>query len=91
MPLLLLMKEIRFITDYRGVLTSEQYYKAGAVIEHENAHVLVTDGRAEWYGKSASGYHDMTLNQLKLAAKNASIKGYGRMKREKLIERLENA
>lgn len=42
------MSKIRFLVDYRGVLTGENYYQAGDVVEHHNAAALVAEGRAEY-------------------------------------------
>lgn len=40
--------KIRFLVDYRGVLTGEEYFLAGAVADGlENAEALVAEGRAE--------------------------------------------
>lgn len=39
---------VRFLVDYRGVLTGEQFYQAGAVVELDNAPALVAAGRAEY-------------------------------------------
>jgi len=37
---------VRFIVDYRGVLTDEEYYTAGTVADLPNGAALVRDGRA---------------------------------------------
>lgn len=42
------MARVRFLVDYRGVLTSERFYQAGAVVELDNAPALVAAGRAEY-------------------------------------------
>jgi hypothetical protein len=44
------MAKIRFLADYRGVLTQERFYQAGAVVEDDslNAPALVAAGRAEY-------------------------------------------
>lgn len=39
---------VRFLVDYRGVLTGELFYQAGAVVEVDNAPALVAAGRAEY-------------------------------------------
>lgn len=43
------MIQVRFVKDYRGVLTGEQFYEMGAVVSFEDttARQLVNDGRAE--------------------------------------------
>ncbi len=94
------MKAIKFLTDYRGVLTNEQFYKAGAVVELAQASALVNDGRAEYVDPDplpipanhkpveAVALGGLNVQQLKSMAKAAGIKGYGRMKRQTLIDRL---
>lgn len=44
------MKKVRFIVDYRGVLTGEIFYEAGRVAEFEDGRAarLVKDGRARY-------------------------------------------
>jgi hypothetical protein len=41
--------QVRFLVDYRGHLTNEQFYVAGDVVEFadEIAEQLIADGRAE--------------------------------------------
>jgi hypothetical protein len=96
---------IRFLVDYRGVLTNEKFYEAGAVVELAKASVLVSDGRAVYVDKSppsipanhepvkavALGFilGGLNVQQLKGMAKTAGIKGYGRMRRGTLIKKLE--
>ncbi len=95
------MKAIKFLTDYRGVLTNEQFYKAGAVVELAQASALVNDGRAEFVDPGplpipanhkpvkAIALGGLNVQQLKGMAKAAGIKGYSRMKRSTLIKKLE--
>ena len=95
------MKVIKFLTDYRGVLTDERFYEAGAVVELAKASVLVADGRAEFVEPeppSALANHKpvkavalggLNVQQLKGMAKAAGSKGYSRMKRGTLIKKLE--
>ncbi len=94
------MKKVRFIEDYRGVLTSERYYRAGDVVELTNAASLVSAGRAEFVKLDPSpvpanhkpvkavALGSLNVQQLKGMAKAAGIKGYSRMARAKLIKRL---
>jgi hypothetical protein len=42
------MALIRFLVDYRGVLTDELFYEAGAVVDLPQAPALVEAGRAEY-------------------------------------------
>lgn len=44
------MIKIKFVADYRGVLTRELFYGAGDIVEFDNhdAEVLVAAGRAEY-------------------------------------------
>ena len=95
------MKAIKFLVDYRGVLTNEMFYEAGAVVELAQASALVNDGRAEFVDPnplSAPANHKpvkavalggLNVQQLKGKAKAAGIKGYSRMKRGTLIKKLE--
>lgn len=39
---------IRFLVDYRGVLTDERYYKAGSIVDLPKSAALVAEGRAEF-------------------------------------------
>ena len=43
------MIQVKFLTDYRGVLTGERFYEAGEVAEFEDkqASQLIKDNRAE--------------------------------------------
>lgn len=77
---------IIFTVDYRGVLTNEVYYKAGTVTAHESAAALVSAGRAEYINQSSQP----VIDELRQRAKDVGIKGYARMKKETLIERLAN-
>ncbi len=46
---------IRFLVDYRGVLTDEEFYQAGAVAILPQAPALVDAGRAVWLGVNGLG------------------------------------
>ena len=90
--------KVRFLADYRGVLTGEEYFPAGAVIDVDNATVLVKAGRAEYVeppeqikpeSVKAVDYEGLSVKQLKDKAKAAGVIGFGRMKRETLIKKLE--
>ena len=95
------MKAIKFLTDYRGMLTNEKFYEAGAVVELAKASVLVEDGRAVYVDSKppsvpanhkpvkAVALGGLNVQQLKGMAKAAGIKGYSRMKRGTLIKKLE--
>jgi len=43
------MKSIRFLQDYRGVLTDEKFYRRGAIesVTNEKGNALIDAGRAE--------------------------------------------
>ena len=45
------MAVIKFIVDYRGVLTGERYFQVGDVIDLANATALVAEGRAVYVEK----------------------------------------
>jgi hypothetical protein len=95
------MKAIRFLTDYRGVLSDEIFYEAGAVAELAKASVLVNDGRAEFvdpYPLPVPANHKpvkaialggLNVQQLKGMAKAAGVRGYSKMRRGTLIKKLE--
>ncbi len=96
------MKKIRFVSDYRGVLTKERYYQAGDVVEITGAADLVAAGRAEFVDSidpsSIPANHEpveavalggLNVQQLKGMAKAAGIKGYGRMRRSTLLKKLK--
>jgi hypothetical protein len=79
---------IKFIVDYRGVLTGEKYYKVNTITHFSpkiNAQ-LVDEGRAVYLDASPP-----TLDELREKAKQAGIKGYARMKKETLTKRLKDA
>lgn len=40
---------IRFLRDFRGVNTNEQFFTAGTVIDHPNGQAIVDEGAAEAY------------------------------------------
>jgi hypothetical protein len=81
---------IKFITDYRGVLTGERYYQAGEMGDFESpaAARLVNAGRAEYAEDQPTNLELLPLADLRKVAKSEGIKGYSRMKRETLIKRL---
>lgn len=43
--------KIKFLQDYRGVLTNEEYYKKGDVADIAQASALIDAGRAEAVAK----------------------------------------
>ena len=96
------MGKVRFLTDYRGVLTKELFYRAGDEAALLNASALVDEGRAEYVNGdsplSAPANHKpvkavalggLNVQQLKGMAKAAGVKGYSRMKRGTLMKKLE--
>ena len=85
------MSKIRFIVDYRGALTGEQYFTAGTEMSHASAAALVADGRAEFVEIEPTDDLDgLSVKQLKQRAQNAGVKGYGRMKRAALVDALKD-
>ncbi len=86
------MIKIRFLRDYRGELTKEIFYNAGdtLLVSAGIADKLVQRGAVEivTMAKITPSIHDMETDQLRERAKKNGVRGYGRMKRETLIERL---
>jgi len=89
------MSKVKFLVDYRGVLTNEEYYLAGEVANLENgaAARLVDDGRAVHvempeFTESPAELEKLSRAQLRQMAKVAKIKGYSRMNRETLLDLL---
>ncbi len=97
------MGKVRFLTDYRGVLTKEQFYRAGEEVALIEAAALIADGRAEFVDPEplpvpanhkpvkAVALGSLNVQQLKGMAKAAGVKGYSRMARAKLIKKLDAA
>ncbi len=86
------MAAIRFIVDYRGVLTNERYYQAGDVAELDNAIALVNEGRAEHVElpQEADGLDRLTRKQLRAMAKEAGLSRYGQLNKAALIAQLRD-
>lgn len=101
-------KTVRFLMDYRGVLTRELFHPAGEVVElhPDEATRLVAAGRAELVVEDSPpsvplndpgpdmpekepALADRTTKELRDMAKAAGIRGYARMKKVTLLERLE--
>ncbi len=90
---------IRFLVDYRGVLTDEEFYQAGAVAILPQAPALVDAGRAKWAEPPnppqpepvlAVDIDELSVSKLRGMAKAAGVKGYSRMKRTRLIAELRD-
>lgn len=83
------MTQIRFLVDYRGVLTKERYFLAGCVVEDSEIHAteLVAEGRAEFVDHGPV-LEELTRKQLRALAKAAGIKSYWNMRCETLIMKL---
>lgn len=43
------MATVRFLRDFRGVSTNEQFYEAGEVVDLANAALVVAEGAAEYF------------------------------------------
>lgn len=96
------MRSIRFLTDYRGVLTDEKYYQVGSVVfvDIDNAAHLVAEGRAEYIPNISQGISQpkpgvpdvdiegLNVGQLKKMARLAGISGYRKMKKAQLVDEL---
>ena len=86
------MAAIRFLVNYRGVLTHERYYQAGDVAELDNATALVDEGRAEHVvaelPEEADGLEELTRKQLRAMAKEAGLSRYGQLNKAALIAQL---
>ncbi len=75
---------IRFLVDYRGVLTGEKYYLAGRVVEDSECHAteLVAEGRAEFVDHGPD-LDELTIKELRRMAKDNGIK-YGGLNKAEL-------
>ena len=87
------MALVRFLVDYQGVLTGEQWYAAGSVVDIAAAARLVADGRAEYVKQQAEpvlavDLDSLTVNELKAMARDAGVANYYRLKRNELIAEL---
>ena len=84
------MATIKFLTDYRGVLSKEEFFRAGAVVDVDYATALVNAGRAEYVNPEPGEADLLALNdqQLKDMAKTAGIKNYWSMSRATLLLKL---
>ena len=89
-------KTIRFLVDYRGVLSDERYFKAGeeVTVGDVMAKKLVGAGRAEFVddGNMAKtvDLEALSLDQLRQMAKDAGIASHWLMKKETLIAALSD-
>ena len=96
------MTQIRFLVNYRGVLTHERYYQAGDVAELDNATALVDEGRAEFFDHGSVieskpiiihnrlGLEELTRKQLRALAKEAGLSRYGQLNKAALIAQLRD-
>ena len=88
------MAAIRFLVNYRGVLTKERYYQAGDIAELDNATALVDEGRAEHVvaelPEEADGLDKLTRKQLRALAKEAGLTRYGQLNKAALIAKLRD-
>lgn len=86
------MTKIRFLVDYRGVLTRERFYQAGDVADMGPAHVipLIKAGRAERVTEPKPDLEDLPLETLREMAKDAGVSNYWLMKEERLISELRD-
>ena len=77
---------IRFLVDYRGVLTGEKYYLSGAVVEDSECQAteLVAEGRAEFFDHGPD-LSNLNIKQLRRMARDEGIK-YGGLKKAGLIQ-----
>ena len=93
------MSKIRFLVDYRGVLTDEAYFTAGTVIDTNQATALVNEGRAEYIPTIsqdisqvepvlAVDIEDLPVGELKKMARLAGVRGYRKMKKAQLVDEL---
>jgi hypothetical protein len=97
---MLMMGKIRFLSDYRGVLTDETFYHAGDVAELQAAAALVEAGRAEYIPNISQDepdevvlkvdIEDMPVGELKRMARIAGVEGYRKMKKAELVESLSH-
>lgn len=89
------MKRVRFLADYRGVLTSERFYHAGDILDttQEVAGPLIAAGRVEYIADiSPTGdLGNMTLAELREVAQGAGVDHYWLKGRDTLLAELEKA
>ena len=85
------MSAIRFLVDYRGVLTKERYFLAGAVVEDSEIHAteLVAEGRAEFVDHGPV-LEELTIKELRRKAKDKGIK-YGGLRKAGLIQAIRGS
>ncbi len=84
-------KPIQFEVDYRGVLTDEEFYRAGDVAELPQASALVSAGRAEYAHPGPDKAEDLdalNVRQLRGMAKAVGIPKWPGMKKDELVEQL---
>lgn len=81
------MTEVKFIQDYRGVLTDETFYKAGTVAQlpEQKAIALVAAGRAEYVAESID-YESWTVADLRDKLKSMGLSPSGN--KAELISRI---
>jgi hypothetical protein len=83
---------IRFLQDYRGVLTDEAFYHKGDIVDLANGQALIDAGRAEKiineYEPDAWDYDNLSIETLREYASESGIKFNKRTSRETLIKRL---
>ena len=85
------MALIRFIVDYRGVMTGEEYFPAGSIVDRANATELVDAGRAEYAEETPEPcLDDFNVKELRVMAKEAAIPGYTKLKRAELLKALKD-
>lgn len=83
--------KVKLLADYRGVLTDERFYEAGVRdIPEPHAVALLSAGRAAEVKKEPQkqSYDLWDTKDLRQLAKKRGIKGYSRMKRSTLLDRL---
>jgi hypothetical protein len=88
--------KVRFLVDYRGVLSKERYFKAGieVALDHLMAKALVEAGRAEFVKDGgmvkAADLEKLDLDTLREMAKEAGVASHWLMKKETLIDHLRD-
>ncbi len=84
------MIKVKFLQDYRGVLTNEQYYQADetAELDIESMNDLIDRNIVERLSPPIQGIYMLSLDELRKLGKVQGIRGHGRMKRETLLKRL---